>query len=168
MVALFWYSISMLVQIASMAATSQLPCEHSARNASKLQIRSVSNASTTQWALMAGLWSGSHPESSFHAQGSSRSLPQANTSVQTLLAWTVHPSMPTWNLSWWVRACRCIEKCHWHLAIIAGFSFMKRHESPRTPFDLFFNRFLKAPKCIVYDNCCHLHRGSNFNTCPVC
>jgi len=59
----------------------------------------------------------------------------------------------------------------------AGFSFMSEHESPRTPFDLFYHRFKKPPKMVVndtaipllwrsfhccgmqvYDNGCHFHR----------
>jgi hypothetical protein len=39
-----------------------------------------------------------------------------------------------------------------------GFSIMSRGEGPKTAFDFIFHRFSKAPKMIVYDNACNLHR----------
>jgi len=45
--------------------------------------------------------------------------------------------------------------------ICYGFSFMQHHESPRTPFEIFYNRFVSLAKVslmCVYDNACHLDR----------
>lgn len=36
-------------------------------------------------------------------------------------------------------------------------SIMERKEGPTMPFEIFFSRFLNAPKVIVYDNACNLH-----------
>ena len=42
-----------------------------------------------------------------------------------------------------------------HHGYIWGFFFMQRHESPRTPFHVFYNRFDTAPAIIIYDNWCN-------------
>ena len=42
--------------------------------------------------------------------------------------------------------------------ICYGFEVMRNHESPRTPFQIFFTRFLQPPKVIIYDNACKLHQ----------
>jgi L-lysine 2,3-aminomutase len=39
-----------------------------------------------------------------------------------------------------------------------GFAIMSRSEGPKTFFEFICHRFSKAPKMIVYDNCCNLHR----------
>ena len=39
-----------------------------------------------------------------------------------------------------------------------GFVIMSRGEGPKTAFDFIFHRFAKAPKMIIYDNACNLHR----------
>lgn len=39
-----------------------------------------------------------------------------------------------------------------------GFTFLRKHEGPSTPFELFYDRFKIAPKLITYDNACHMHR----------
>jgi hypothetical protein len=36
-----------------------------------------------------------------------------------------------------------------------GFSVMRHAESPRTPFEVFFTRWQKAPDVVVYDNACN-------------
>lgn len=41
-----------------------------------------------------------------------------------------------------------------------GFSIMSRGEGPKTAFDFIFHRFSSAPKMIIYDNACNLHRYS--------
>lgn len=42
--------------------------------------------------------------------------------------------------------------------VIWGFFFMQRHESPRTPFHMFYNRFPTAPANIIFDNWCNTHK----------
>ena len=42
--------------------------------------------------------------------------------------------------------------------ICYGFEVMTTYESPKVPFNIFLTRFEQAPKVIVYDNACQLHR----------
>ena len=39
-----------------------------------------------------------------------------------------------------------------------GFKLMTSHESPKHPFSIFKTRFKTAPKCVIYDIACQLHK----------
>jgi hypothetical protein len=39
-----------------------------------------------------------------------------------------------------------------------GFCFMLEHESPKTLFNILFNRFTVAPHRLIYDNACHIDK----------
>jgi hypothetical protein len=62
----------------------------------------------------------------------------------------------------------CMKEEKWHTdflpglfamlcvhGVVYGIFFMDDHESPRTLFDIIFNRFTIPPEIIIYDNACH-------------